>query len=130
LKGCPKIDLSLGVLQQHPKIQNPHTPGMESTKPTIWIEPSLAYCHSLNTTSNQVGSDKVIWIEPSLAYCHSLNTTSNQVGSDKVISWTTTPLKLLRHFQTTQEDEKSKMEDDLRKENENGRRPKFLLLEN
>jgi hypothetical protein len=105
LKGCPKIDLSLGVLQQHPKIQNPHTPGMESTKPTIWIEPSLAYCHSLNTTSNQV-------------------------ESDKVISWTTTPLKLLRHFQTTQEAEKSKMEDDLRKENENGRRPKFLLLEN
>jgi hypothetical protein len=37
--------------------------------------------------------------------CHSLNSTSTQVESDKVVSWTTTPtlppLKLLRHFQTT-----------------------------
>ena len=37
--------------------------------------------------------------------CHSLNSTSTQVESDKVISQTTTPphtpVKLLRHFQTS-----------------------------
>ena len=62
------------------------------------------------------------------------NSTSAQVGSDKVISQTTTthhhPVKLLRHFQTTQEadfryatlfwpnykdDLKKKMEDYLKK---------------
>ena len=45
-------------------------------------------------------------------FCHSLNSTSIQIQSDKLISWTSThsthpptppPLKLLRHFQTTQE---------------------------
>ena len=41
--------------------------------------------------------------------CHSSmpNSTSTQVGSDKVISWTTkpptTPVKLLSHFKATQE---------------------------
>jgi hypothetical protein len=34
---------------------------------------------------------------------HQPKSTSTRVGVDKAVSWTTTPVKLLGHFQTTQE---------------------------
>ena len=66
----------------------------------------------LNLTSPKYQIMFVIYQMPPLptpvSFCHSLNSTSTQVESDKVISWTTTTysthhstLKLLRHFQTT-----------------------------